>query len=493
MAPYLHGVYGVAESSSYEAVKSLTTLPVYIGSLPIQRVNKTGAGGFDYTPYINKPILISSYRDVKELGIYSEDWDAYTLGEAIRVHFMNSDNIVAPIVFINTLDPSLHLKAEAVTETVNLKKEGTSYVGVINDPLCSLDDMAITADGVEFAEGELSYAYDGDAVKISIKKDGFTATSVTASYKQIEFSAKTFTVTEFKKAVDAVDYVEQIAGLVPTILCAPAFSKIPALHDLMVQKVIDRAAEKWNMVCLSDIPASAEVNTYEKAIEWKNTNQYGSKYDKPCWPRGSNGGYMFHLSTITAFTMQLTDIENDGIPYVSPSNKVIDIDKIVLDDGTVLYIKESEANKLNEVGITTVNFIKQTMRLWGSHMANYNHANVESILPEDRFDVTVRMAGFILNHLQYNYIDEIDESFTPKDIDSLVNSIQTWFDSLVEAGALLYATITFDGDANPTDNLANGDILFDINVTYPVIAKSLTFRLQWTKAGLSLLTEGSEA
>lgn len=491
---YKHGVYGVSEASNYKSETSIGTLPVYIGSMPIQRININGAAEYDYSAYINKPILISSYKEVRNLGIYSDDWSAYTLGEAIRAHFMNSDEVMAPIVLINVLDPTSHVGESAVTKTVPINKEGKSYVGYIDDPLCSLDEMTITADGVQFAEGEVTYAYDGDAVKISISKTDLKVSSISATYKQISFKASDVRATAFETAVNAVDDVEAVIGLLPTILCAPEFSKIPENHDIMIQKAIDKAAQKWNLVCVTDIPASADVNTKELAIAWKKTNQYNSKYEKVCYPKVANGDHTFHLSTMATFRMMLTDAENDNIPYVSPSNKILDVDRAVLDDGTSVFFKEYEANELNAAGITTINFVKQRLRLWGPHMANYDYASLSSIKPEDRFDLQIRMLGYILNYLQYNHTEEIDESFTPSDRDSVINSAQTWLDSLVALGALLYARISFDTTVNDTESLENGDLIFDLDITYPINAKSITFRGKYTRTGVVLLLteEGDE-
>lgn len=489
---YKHGVYGEAHASNYRAEETIGTLPVYVGSLPIQRINANGAADFDYKEYINKPMLIESYKQVNGMGIYSDDWDAYTLCEALRAHFMNGDDVAAPIVLINVLDPTKALAAEATTATVSVNKEGKAFVGYIDDPLCSIDDMAITADGVEFASGDVTYAYDGDRVMVSIVKEGFDKASVSASYKRIDFDAADLSASDFQSAVDAVDIVEPVTGMIPTILGAPTLSKIPELHDIMIQKAKDKAAEKWNLICVTDIPASAGVNTKDLAMTWKKENAYNSKYEKPFWPRVENGGYLFHMSTVAAAKMQLTDAENGNVPYESASNKVIPADKVVLDDGAVIFMKESEANELNAVGISTVNFIKQTVRLWGSHMGNYDHAKISSIKPEDRFDVQIRMLGFILNYLQYNYLDEVDGSFSRKDIDNIKNSAQTWLDSLVNDGALLYAEINFDEAYNTVEDLEAGNITFDLEVTYPVVAKSITFRAMYTRAGLVVLTAGGE-
>ena len=474
---YKHGVLGERKSASGVSNISQATVPVYIGSLPVQRIT----GGF--SDYVNKPILITSYRDVNALGLYSDDWNTFTLCEAIHAHFVNTDTPTGPIVLVNMLNPDEMQASEAVTATVNLIKEGTSYVGYIEDAKCIVDELAITADGTTFSDGEITYSNQGDKVKIEITKTGFNATSVTATYKTVEFKVEDVTAEAFQTAIDAMDVCEQITGYIPNILGAPQLSEVPELHDLMVQKAIDKCAGKWNFICVSDIPSS--LKTFDEVKAWKNTNNYTHMLDKVFYPKATKNGKVYHLSTLAAYTMQSIDAENEDVPYESPSNKVINADNIVNDEG-VVYMFEHQANEYNAIGITTAIAARGEIRIWGPSMANFNFDNLKNIPAEERFDICVRMSCYLFNYLQYNHLDAIDTSIGPKDVDEIQNSVQLWLDSLVNDSMLLYATIEFDNDTD----LASGDIVFSLNVTYPVVAKSITFKLLYTDRGLVTLVDG---
>lgn len=487
---YKHGVYGVAEDTFEPTVLAQSTVPAYIGSAPIHRIGK------DSAEYIKKPFLVSSLREAKQMGLYSDDWATYSLCEAIHAHFMNGDKNYSPIILINLLNPESDLAAKATEVDVTMKKVGKKFVGYINDTKCTIANIALTVDeGTGATIGTPTYSYNGDTVIVeadvtfSSGKEATTAFTAKATYKQIEFDLGDVETADFDAAIESLDYAEQNIGVVPNILVAPVLSEKPEFHALMIQKAIDKIAGKWNFVCLTDIPSSIE--TYEAAKTWKDTNAYESKFEKVYWPALAYGNKVYHGSTIGAYMMQKIDAENGDVPYISTSNKVLFCDRAVA-NGKTLQISEIKANELNEVGITTVNVINRGLRLWGSHMANYNHANVGGIAPEDRFDASVRMSMFILNYLQKQYINEIDTSFTRKDIDGIVNGIQTWLDSLVNDGMLLYATVAFNEESNSDEALANGDFVFDLMVTYSAIAKSITFKLKYTNAGLSTIAEGSE-
>ena len=204
-------------------------------------------------------------------------------------------------------------------------------------------------------------------------------------------------------------------------------------------------------------------------------------------------GQKYHLSTLACVDMQIVDTNNNGVPYVSPSNKAISADGMILDDGTEIYLSEVVANDLNSVGITTMNIIRGQIRLWGSHMANYDYETETNILPEDRQDAGIRVGLYMLNYLQYNYLDNIDRPFAKRDLDAILASVQQWLNSMVNAGQLLYGTITFEESENSVNDMVSGDFVFNIKDTTTPNAKSLTFKMEYVTDGLSVLTGGSSS
>lgn len=108
---YKHGAYGELIPTQ-EALPLLgaITLPVYIGTAPIDTLES-------YESLVNAPIMVYSYEDAKEKLGYSDDWEKYTLCEAMYAHFKNSIENIGPIILINVLDPKTHIGEEAVAAT----------------------------------------------------------------------------------------------------------------------------------------------------------------------------------------------------------------------------------------------------------------------------------------------------------------------------------------------------------------------------------------
>ena len=103
------------------------------------------------------------------------------------------------------------------------------------------------------------------------------------------------------------------------------------------------------------------------------------------------------------------------------------------------------------------------------------------------------MGIYMLNYLQYNYMDMIDMPISRRDVDSILASVQQWINGMVNAGQLLYGTVSFDAAENQTSEMINGNFVFNVQDTTAPNAKSLTFRTQYTTKGISTLTGGETA
>lgn len=490
---YLHGVYGEQIPYENDPIPAIGTVPGYIGTAPIQRVNAGGDSDFDYSPYINQPILIRRYRDADSRLGYSDDWKSFTLGEAISAHFLAGDAPIGPIVCVNMMDPS-KLAEEDTTTPVTLSGAAGDKTGLLVDSLAAIENIELSDSSGPLASGtDYTMTYVDGGIQIHVTKEAFSEASVTATYKQIDVTPETLTPTVFAAAAAGLDVAEVKTGQLVNVIAAPGWSHLPEYHQELIAKAVDRLAKKWRTIAVSDIPADGTTNTPAAAMEWKEENLYTSDLDKVCWPMTVYGGKKYHLSTLAAVDMQTTDTGADGVPYISPSNKRINADATVLADGTEVFISEVTGNALNEVGITTTNVIRRQLRLWGPHMANYNFDKKEDILPEKLQDASIRMGMYLLNYLQYNYIDYVDGPMPRRNLDAILASVQQWLNALVNAGQLLYATVGFQEDDNSTADMVSGDFVFRVKQTFTPNAKSLTFKSQYTTAGLSSLTGGENA
>ena len=123
---FYHGVKTSEQATSVIApVQTTAGLPVVFGTAPVHMTDNPTAS-------VNKPIICYSWEEaVEQLG-YSDDWNKFTLCEAMYAQFKLYG--VAPIVFVNVLDPAKHKKSSTTTVTLDNKK-GTVKAPVLLDTL----------------------------------------------------------------------------------------------------------------------------------------------------------------------------------------------------------------------------------------------------------------------------------------------------------------------------------------------------------------------
>ena len=109
MSEYKHGAYGQIQAAGSRVSTEALNAFVYVGTAP---VNQVADGGKN----VNKPVLVRSINEAKKLFGYSDDWASFTLCEAMKVHLEQRG--VGPLVLINVLDPSTHVKSESGSKSL---------------------------------------------------------------------------------------------------------------------------------------------------------------------------------------------------------------------------------------------------------------------------------------------------------------------------------------------------------------------------------------
>lgn len=299
-----------------------------------------------------------------------------------------------------------------------------------------------------------------------------------------DFALTSITTTEFENALAALNKVEQICGVVPNIICAPELAE--ANIEKLVTFCTTGIGNKWGLVAYVDI-STATTATVEaaKARQTAEGTKVTSKFIRLHFPKARYNGKVYHLSVLDSVATQWVDSDTDGVACRSSSNTAIDCDAPCLNEATALYFDETEANSLNEVGITTVNYIGGEYRIWGGHMANYNYATADNIEPQEKSDATVRADIFLHNWLKREFLDTVDFPVSRRDIDGIVANANIGLNSFVKNGYLLKGECYFSADNNPTADIAEGDITLDIQYTSTPNGKSITFAVQYTTEGLN--------
>ena len=320
-----HGVRTSETATSLVATKTDAITPFYVGTAPINMCEKQN---------INTPVLCSSYEEaVKEFG-FVNDFENYTLSEAIDAHFSKFG--VGPIVLVNVLDPAKHKKS-VTAENLPFGENKTAVIeetGVIASTLKITPEITYTT---EFNDkGQLMIIQTGDEEvpgnKLSVTYDKLDPSTV----KNTDIVGGIDPSTGGKKGLECISTVFPKYRLVPNLILAPKWST-----DSTVAAVMETKASLINGhfkgFALVDIDTKT-VTKYSDATKHKNDNNLVSTYLDVCYPKVKLGDTQYHLSTQRACLIQSLAAENDGIPYKSPSNENIKADSTCLADGTEVFL-----------------------------------------------------------------------------------------------------------------------------------------------------------
>ncbi|WP_298029342.1 phage tail protein [uncultured Dysosmobacter sp.] len=476
MAEYYHGVSTrQVDTSVSTPVEADCGVPFVVGVAPVHTVEDGKT---------NEPIMCMSYAEaVSALG-YSDDWQKYPICEMIYSQFQLYG--VAPVVFVNVLDPTKHketvaetkypvadgqvlLPFEAIKTSVKVKNEdeGTSekkpyfVAGEDYDTLYDGKNLIVEileGGGIKAETGELTIGFD------KVKPDGVEKGDIIGGFDP---------ETKKYSGFELIDKVFPKYGIVVDLLLAPGWS-----HDSEVAAIMSAKAASINGVfegkALCDID-TGEVKHYADAPAWKKGKNINAKTQILCWPLFKLGDRVFHASVAAAGRMGLTDSDNGGCPAESPSNKLLQMDSAVLADGTVVLLDLDQANYLNSNGIVTaLNFIGGYV-LWGDETACFP-ADTDV---KNYFISVSRTFGWVANSLVLTYWSKVDRKMTRRLIDSIVDSVNIWLNGLVSEEQLLGGRVEFREDENTETALMAGKAVFHVFITPPSPMKECEFVLEY--------------
>lgn len=460
---YRHGIYiSEVPTKVVPPVISDAGLPVVFGTAPVH-LAKEPAG-------VNEPKLIYSYEEaVRQFG-YSEDWESYTLCEFMYSHFVLYQR--APVVLINVLDDTVHIKN--ATEELNLE----NGKGVLAGEGIKADTVIVKA-----GTGDVTYNLAEDYMLIYDENGLLTVrvveTKIPDGLVKVEYTQLAPEMITSKEIIGGIDIntnkkkgLELVSDIfprfriVPGSILAPKFSVNPEVAAIMVTKA-SKVSGVFSAQALIDAPT--DIN-YTETPEWKNLKNIIDKRQFVGYLKLGLGDKGFHYSTQLAGVLATTDEEHGGIPYVTPSNKNLKMDRAFNDKGDV-FLTQDEANYLNGQGImTALNFIDGWVA-WGNRTAAYP-GNSD---PKDSFIPVRRMFDWVGNTLVLTFWNKIDEPTNKRLIETIVDSANLWLNGLTAQGVLLGGRIEFRKDENPASDVMDGILKFHVHLTPPSPGRELDF------------------
>lgn len=456
---YRHGVYTSEVPTSLTPMISVAAPTVVVGTA------LKGA--------VNVPTLCHTLKEFTEEFGWSDDFKKYTLCEAAYVHFQLFN--VAPVVFINVLTQT------EVTENLRM----TSLSAAMTLPADFPEDFKVFALNTELGEDD----YTTTATTLKLTASGISAAVAAglsaASTSGISLKGKetadpsTVTATDIVGGYDAntgkntgLECIEEVYprfGLIPGTIIAPKYSGTSTVAAALKAKSTNINGV-FMATAISDLDTNT-VRTYSGVNAVKNNDNFIDPELIVTWAKVGLGEAQMHLSTQVAALMGKVDAAHDDIPYKSPSNENLQCDRMLLEDGTEIFLGKSQANYLNGLGVVTaLNFVGG-WKCWGNRTSAYP-SNTD---PKDSFIPCRRMMNWVSNTLVTSFWSKIDDPVNKRLIESTVDRAQIWLNGLVARGALVGGRVEFREDENPVTDLADGKIRFHVYICPPTPAREIEF------------------
>lgn len=448
---YLHGIRVQENPTSIPTpVTNESGVPVIFGTAPVHLAS-------DPANAANTLFLCKTFAEARAAVGYSEDYENYTLCQAMDAFFKAFG--VGPIVICNVLDPKVHKTSFDETLSVISNQAVSKTEGVL---LSSLT-VTVNTDGTELSldtDYTVEFNSSGYAV-ITVIKSGVSSVTVTGN--KIDPSAVVpadvigsyDANTGVETGTELVRKVYPLFGLVPGLLLAPGWSHIPSVGLALAEKSVNING-LFKCECVVDIDCgSTGAVKYTDVEKVKSESGFMSEHTIAVWPMVKYAGKVMAYSAIYAAMVVYTDLNNAGIPNLSPSNRAVRISATVLADGTEVTLDTSQANELNAVGVVTaVNM--EVFKAWGNNTAAYPG----TIDPKDRWIACRRFFSWWGNNFITTYMYKVDDSTNYRLIESVVDSENVRGNSLVSQGKCAGIKMVFKREDNPIGNVLDGKIIF---------------------------------
>ena len=460
-----HGVY-VSQMGTSVGTPNVagSGIPFFIGTAPVQSAASPAKAGV--------PVLCTSWSEAVEKLGYSDDWKKYTLCEAMYSHFKLFG--CQPAIFLNVLDTGK--MAEAV-EPANIKVEN-GKVALPIDAIKGADLVVKDTNGAgdAYVVGkDYDTYYDGESLVIEVVAGGSCAEAkeLNVAYKKV--TPASVSETEIAAGLEGIEMCLTTFGTVPDLICAPGFSNYTTVAAVMATKAAGING-MFPAKALIDIGTGADgAKTYDAVLGVKNNANLIDENEIICWPCLKLGDKVFHMSTQLAGRMALTDTDNGGCPYESPSSKAFQADGICLEDGTEVSLTLDQANNLNGSGVVTALNFMGGWKCWGNYTACYpGNTDVK-----DYFIPVSRMFGWVASTLVRTFWGSLDKPMNRRLIDTIMDTVGIWLNGLVGAGYILGGRCEFNEAENPVTNLMAGIIKIHIYLTPPSPAQEIDFVLEY--------------
>ncbi len=486
-ASFLHGVEVIEVGTGPVPVTVVKSAVIgLVGTAPTWVVQSPAVA-----PAVNAPTLVSSAVDAANFGPLVR---GYTIPYAL---WAIQQQGAGQAIVVNVFNPTEHYTAVAATAftfnaqgLVNLGHMGVSSVVVTSDPAgttytAGTDYTLDAVNGVITLIPATSGGHIAAGATVLVSFNYADPTKVQDSDIIGAVASGSYT------GIQALQTTYGTMGFFPKVLIAPGYSQ-----NADVASALDAMAHQIRAIALVDSAPSTPAAT---AIS--NRSTAGQAFDTSstrtvlCYPQETfyDAGLVPTGVTLSAAGTPVTQPYNQIAvgPYSqwmagaiaqkdlqngywwSPSNTEV---QSILGPDVPLYASlvdpNSDVNNLNAAGIVTVfNAFGTGLRVWGNRSAAY-----PSSTAPDNFISVRRTMDIIEESVELAMLQFIDQPISNALITAILASVNAFLRTLIQRGALVAGSASFDPAQNPSTQIAAGQLVFSLDVMPPPPAERITFQ-----------------
>lgn len=298
-------------------------------------------------------------------------------------------------------------------------------------------------------------------------------TNEVSNVKVADINGSVDALTGKRTGMKAFEDCYSMFGYYPKTIIAPVFCE-----DKTVVADMDIICNKIRAIGLVDAPVGTSVQDVIKGRGPEGEINFNTSSGRIvlCYPHlkvydaESDSIKLQPYSQRLAGVIAAKDVERGY--HWSPSNTeirgIVGIERQLT---SMINDPTSEVNTLNESGVVTVfNSYGSGFRTWGNRSAAFP----SSTHPTNFINVR-RTADILEESVEYSMLQFIDYPIDTGLIDSICETVNQFIRTLIGRGALIDGKCTFNQDKNPTTEIANGHLTFDIEFMPPTPAERITF------------------
>ena len=250
-------------------------------------------------------------------------------------------------------------------------------------------------------------------------------------------------------------------GVTPRILIAPGWG-----HDVDVISELVGVAERLRAVIIADGPNTNDA----AAIAFRGN--FGSKRVYVVDPMVRKWDTVLDAEVTQPASPRvaglISKMDNDRGFWWSPSNQNINgISGTARPVDFTLGDPNSRANHLNENDVTTI-IQDDGFRLWGNRTCSGD--------PKWAFLNVVRTVDMVNESVLHAHRWAVDRNLTKTLVSDVVEGVQAYLDHLKVVGAILGGRAWADKELNTPEQIAQGKLYIDFDLSAPTPAEHITFR-----------------